>query len=166
MFRFFHNIQYLIWKSIWYFGSHILISFLVSIPAVFCWSYRCWRVVVCFLVRCWWCCFCFCFLLFACCFLLSGWQLDRVRVLVICSLKTRCKLSDKAYFINLSHKRWPLWMPACSSFLALHTPAPNIPRSPILDPQNTPTIRLPVLAPQNRFRFRISSIPGTNLLPS
>lgn len=49
-------------------------------------------------------------------------QLDRVRVLVICSLKTRCKLSDKAYFINLSHKRWPLLLPVCSSFLALHTP--------------------------------------------
>lgn len=37
---------------------------------------------------------------------------DRVRVLVICSLKTRCKLSDKAYFINLSHKRWPLLLAA------------------------------------------------------
>jgi len=34
------------------------------------------------------------------------YTLNRVRVLVICSLKTRCKLSDKAYFINLSHKRW------------------------------------------------------------
>jgi len=99
------------------------------------------------------------------CFVLSGWQLDRVRVLVICSLKTRCKLSDKAYFINLSHKRWPLrrWKPACSSSLALHIP-------PITDSDSgcpaPSTSRLPDSAAENRFGFRISSISGTNLLPS
>lgn len=35
-------------------------------------------------------------------------------------MKTRCKLSDKAYFINLSHKRWPRVAVVCLP-LGLHT---------------------------------------------